>query len=53
MVKGNKKASKRITGRKPGKKYYVRIRTYKSVKGRGKTKKFYSAWSKVKTVRTR
>lgn len=52
-VKGNKKASKRITGRKPGKKYYVRIRTYKSVKGRGKTKKFYSAWSKVKTVRTR
>ena len=53
MVKGNKKASKRITGRKPGKKYYVRIRTYKSVKAKGKTKKFYSAWSKAKTVRAR
>ena len=31
------------------KKYYVRIRTYKTVKG----KKVYSSWSKVKTVKTK
>lgn len=34
---------------KAKKKYYVRIRTYKTVKG----KKVYSSWSKVKTVKTK
>ena len=33
---------------KPGKTYYVRIRTIAKVKGR----KYYSAWSKVETVKT-
>ena len=34
---------------KAKKKYYVRIRTYKTVNG----KKVYSSWSKVKTVKTK
>lgn len=37
---------------KAGKKYYVRIRTYKTVKVNGKRTKIYSAWSTAKTVRT-
>lgn len=37
-----------VTKLKPGKKYYVRVRTYKTVKG----KKYCSAWSKSKTVTT-
>jgi len=32
-----------------GKKYYVRIRTYKTVAG----KKYYSGWSKIKSVKTK
>lgn len=31
------------------KKYYVRIRTYKTVSG----KKVYSSWSKAKTIKTK
>ncbi len=34
---------------KAKKKYYVRVRTYKTVKG----KKYYSRWSKSKTVKTK
>lgn len=44
-VKGYKKVSKKVTGLKGGKKYYVRIRTYKTIKG----KRYYSPWSKIKT----
>jgi len=47
-VKSNKTTSKKIKGLKGSKKYYVRIRTYKTVDG----KKYYSSWSKVKTVKT-
>jgi hypothetical protein len=46
-VKGYKKASKKIRKLKGGKKYYVHIRTYKTI---GKTK-FYSPWSEVKSVK--
>ena len=35
------------------KKYYVRVRTYKTVKVNGKNTKVYSSWSKVKTVKTK
>ena len=52
-VKGNKKVSRKITGRKPGKRYYVRVRTYKSVRVEGRAKKVYSGWSKVKSVRVK
>lgn len=33
------------------KKYYVRIRTYKTVKINGKSVKLYSSWSKAKSVK--
>ena len=48
-VKGYKKTSKKIKKLKGGKRYYVKIRTYKIIKG----KKFYSKWSKVRKVKTR
>ena len=48
-VSGNKTTSKTIGKLKSKKKYYVRIRTYKTVSG----KKYYSAWSKSKTVTTK
>ena len=48
-VKGYKKTSVKVTKLKAKKKYYVRIRTYK----KQKSGKYYSKWSKVKTVRTR
>lgn len=40
--------TKKISKLKARKTYYVRIRTYKTVKENGKTKKIYSEWSKVK-----
>ena len=46
---GYSKTSKKLTGLKPGKKYYVRIRTFKGVNG----VKYFSKWSKVKTVTTK
>ena len=45
----NKKTSCIIKKLKSKKKYYVRVRTYKKVKG----KKYYSKWSKVKSVKTK
>lgn len=45
-VSKNKTTSKKISKLKSKKKYYVRIRTYKTV---GKTK-YYSSWSKSKSV---
>ena len=48
-VNGYKKVSRKVTKLKGGKKYYVKIRTYKTIKG----KKYYSKWSKVKTIKTR
>lgn len=38
---------------KAKKKYYVRIRAYRIVKVNGTYKRVYSAWSKIKTVRTK
>ena len=48
-VSSNKTTSKKITKLKAKKKYYVKVRTYKKV---GSTK-YYSSWSKVKTVKTK
>ena len=48
-VKGYSKVSKKVSKLKGGKKYYVRIRTYMTVNG----EKFYSPWSKAKTVITK
>ena len=47
-IKKAKTVSKKITGLKPSKKYYVRIRTYKIVN----KKTYYSSWSKKKNVTT-
>lgn len=47
-VSGYSKVSKKITGLKAKKTYYVRIRTYKTVNG----KKYYSSWSKSKNAKT-
>ena len=48
-VKKNKTTSASVASLKAKKKYFVRVRTYKTVNG----KKVYSAWSKVKTVKTK
>lgn len=48
-VKGNKTTSKKVNGLKAKKKYYVRVRTYKTVSN----KKYYSSWSKAKSVTTK
>ena len=42
--------SKSVTKLKAGKKYYVRLRAFRTVKEGGKTKRLYSAWSKQKNV---
>ena len=52
-IKKNKTTSKKITKLNKNKKYYVRIRTYKTVKVNGKSIKIYSSWSKVKSAKTR
>ena len=49
----NKTVSKAISKLKAKKKYYVRIRTYKTVKVNGKSVKLYSAWSKAKSGLTK
>ena len=48
-VKGPKTTKKVIKKLKAKKTYYVQVRTYKTVSG----KKYYSAWSKTKSVKTR
>ncbi|MBR1752038.1 MAG: hypothetical protein IJ740_14420 [Ruminococcus sp.] len=48
-VKGAAKTSKVIKSLKKGKTYYVKVRTYKTVGG----KKYYSAYSKVKSLKTK
>ena len=48
-VAKNKTTKLTVSKLKGKKKYYIRIRTYKTVKG----KKYYSSWSKVRTVTTK
>lgn len=48
-VKSYKTTTAKVTKLKAKKKYYVRVRTYKTV---GKTK-YYSAWSSVKSAKTK
>ena len=48
-VKGYSKTSKKLKSLKAKKKYYVHVRTYKTVNG----KKYYSSWSKSKSVKTK
>lgn len=46
LVKGKSKNKAVIKGLTPGKKYYVKVRAYKTIDG----KRYYSSYSKVKTV---
>lgn len=48
-VKSYKTSSKTIKKLKARKKYYVRVRAYKTVKG----SKYYSSWSKTKSVKVK
>lgn len=52
-VSSNKSTSKSVTKLSSKKKYYVRVRTYKTVKVNGKSTKIYSSWSKTKSVKTK
>ena len=49
LVEDNKKTSQKFKDLKPKKKYYVRIRTYKTING----KKYYSSWSEALKVKTK
>ena len=49
----NKTTSTTVKNLKSGKKYYVRIRTYKTVKINGKSVKLYSSWSSVKNIKVK
>lgn len=53
LVTGNSKTSKKITGRASKTKYYVRVRTYKTVKFNGKDYNIFSSWSPAKTIITK
>jgi hypothetical protein len=52
-VKKQKTTSKSIKALKSGKKYYVRIRTYKTAKVNGKKITKYSTWSAKKSVKVK
>lgn len=52
-ISKNKTTSKTISKLKGKKKYYVRVRTYKTVKVNGKSTKIYGGWSKGKAVTTK
>ena len=52
-LKKNTNYAKKITNLKGKKKYYVRVRTYKTVTFKGEPLKIYSGWSKAKAVTTK
>ena len=44
-------SSKKLTKFESGKKYFVGIRTYKTVKLNGKSVRLYSSWSKTESIK--
>lgn len=52
-VTGYNSTSKKLTELKAKKTYYVRVRTYRTVKVNGKSEKICSGWSGVKSVKTK
>ena len=52
-ISKNSITSQSVGKLKAKKKYYVRVRTYKTVKFGGKHVKLYSGWSKAKSVTTK
>ena len=49
-VSNNKTTSKTMKKLKKGKKYYVKIRSYKTIKVNGKTQRIYGAYSTIKNI---
>ena len=49
-IKNKSQTNKTVSKLKKGKKYYIRIRTYKTLKINNKSTKFYSSWSRVKSI---
>lgn len=47
-IKTNKTISRTVKKLKTGKKYYVRVRSYRNTKVNGKNRTLYGTWSKVK-----
>lgn len=52
-VSGKNSTQTTVKNLKSNKKYYIKVRTYKTVKIDGKSKKVYSSWSKWKSVKTK
>lgn len=52
-VKKRKTTSKTVSKLKAKKKYYVKIRTYRTERINGKSRKVYSDWSKAKAITTK
>lgn len=52
-AEGSNHVKNTIKNLKSGKKYYVKVRTYKKVTMNGKTKKIYSFYSKAKTIKVK
>lgn len=52
-VKGQSEVKNTIKKLKSGKRYYIRVRTYKTTTSSGKKTNIYSAWSKVKDAKAR
>ena len=52
-VAGASATSKTVSSLKSGKKYYVRVRTYKTLKVDGKSTTVYSDWSKASAVKVK
>ena len=52
-IAGASTTSKTVSSLKSGKKYYVRVRTYKTLKVDGKSTTVYSDWSKASAVKVK
>lgn len=52
-IKKNSTVSKKISSLKAKKKYYIRVRTFKSVKEGDKSVRYYSNWSAKKNIKTK
>ena len=52
-VSGSNVTSKTVSSLKSGKKYYVRVRTYKTITVDGKSTTVYSDWSKASSVKVK
>lgn len=52
-VKGYKNSAKKFNYLKAKKRYYVKVRTYKTIKKNGDLIKIYSGWSKPRTIVTK